>query len=327
MKLLKNIILGFILIIVVLVAAKNYWIKSVVAAGASQVTGAPVHIDSLVIGILKPAVRIKGFTLYNPPGFPEGPMVSINELSVDYDLPAILKGNLHLPLLIVHLNEAVIIKNKDGKLNVDALKFAQKQVEQPTKEQPAKKEAPKGESKPLVMQIDLMKLDLGKVVFKDYTKGEQPVVTAFDAGVHGKTYKNIKSAQQFATIIMMESLGPTAIKSAALYGAATVLGVAFLPAGIAGVMIGKDSGNQVFNADLTKVYQAALTAVQKRGKVEKEAQDKGLIKAAIDGASVVVEMKDLGQGKVSVTVSARKMMIPKPEIAEGILYGIAEVLK
>ena len=142
-----------ILIIVVIVflclgIIKNPLIKSVVTIGASKVVGAPVHIDSFAVGVFKQSVRIKGFKLYNPKGFPEEPLIDIPEVSVDYNLPALLGGKLHLPLIVVNLKEMVVIRNKDGKLNVDALKVAQKK-EEPVK-QPVEEKKPevKKPSKP-----------------------------------------------------------------------------------------------------------------------------------------------------------------------------------
>ena len=51
-------------------------------------------------------------------------MLDIAEVGLDYDLPALLGGRLHFPLVILNLSEMVVVKNQDGVLNVDALKAA-----------------------------------------------------------------------------------------------------------------------------------------------------------------------------------------------------------
>lgn len=324
MRIIRNIIFFILVLFAGVIVFRNPIIQWTVSTVASQVTGAPVVIDRLAVGIVKPTIRIKGFRVYNPEGFPDGILLNMEELSVDYDLPSLVKGRLHLPLLVVHLKEAVIVKNRYGALNVDALKFAQK-----PDASSAKPAAGKEASSPAAfpMQIDIMKLDLGQVVFKDYTKGGEPVVTAIDARIHGKIYRNVTSAQQLATIIAVEALGPTAIKSAGIYAAATVLGVGFLPVGIAGVLVGKDSAIEVFETDVLTAYEASWKVVQRRGKVEHENKDKGMIKAAISGTSVVVSVSPGEPGKVRVKVTARRLMVPKPEIAKGILYEIGELMK
>ena len=82
------------------------------------------------------------------------------------------------------------------------------------------------------MQLDTVVLNLGKVTVKDNAKNP-PSVQIFDVGVRNKTFHNIKSAQQLVTLVMIEQMKPAALKGAAIYGAAAVLGVAFLPAVVA----------------------------------------------------------------------------------------------
>lgn len=220
-----KIILCIVLGLLTLGFAKDLVIKTVVEIGASQVLGAPVHIQGMSVGVFKQSVRIKGLRVSNPSSFPSGVLIDIAEAGVDYDLGQILKGKLHLPKVILNLKEMNVVKNKDGKLNVDALKVAEQGK--------PSKDSNQGKSMP--MQIDLVILNLGKVTVTDY--GKNPAhVQSYDIGVHDKTYKNIKSAQQLAALVMVEAMGPTALKGAAIYGAATFLGVAFLPLGAAALL-------------------------------------------------------------------------------------------
>lgn len=214
-----------VIVLFVLAIAKDQIIKAAVTISVSKAVGAPVHIDSMSVGIFRQSVRIRGFKMYNPSGFPRGPMVDIPVISVEYDLAAILKGDLHLPLLVLELKEMTVVKNKEGRLNVDALKVAQNKGTKPPKAMP--------------LRIDTAVLDLGQVIVKDYTGGERPGVQTYNIGVHHKTYRNIKSVEQLIVLVMVEAMKPTALKSAAIYSAAGVLGVAFLPAVAAGVIFDK----------------------------------------------------------------------------------------
>ena len=65
------------------------------------------------------------------------------------------------------------------------------------------------------MKIDQATLNLGKVVVKDYTKGEPPSIQAYDIGVN-KTFKNITSAEQLVTLVLVQAMGPTALRNAAI---------------------------------------------------------------------------------------------------------------
>ncbi len=318
---MKNRNVSIVVIVAVillgLIFAKDYFVKTVIEAGASNVLGTPVKVDRLSLGVLKPSIRLKGLKIYNPKGFPPGALIDVTGVAVEYDLPAMMKGELHFPLIVFDLNEMVVVKNQDGVLNVDALKVSQKEE----KPQEPKKEK---EEKPLKMRIDVLTLNVGRVVFKDCSKGGEPTVQAYDVHLKDKTYKNIKSAQEIAALVMVEAMKPTAIQGAKIYGATALLGIGFFPAGIAGTLIGEDSGREEFNVGYPKAFKASVEVVQKTGEVISSDEGSGVIKAKVDGSGVTIRVVKKDTDKTEIIVSARKMMIPKPEIAQGILYQIKE---
>lgn len=313
-----------VIILAVLSIGKNFLIQSAITVAIPQVLGTPVKLGSLAVGMLRPVVWVRNFQLYNPPGFPHEVFVDIPEVRVEYNIEAILSKKIHLKLLVLNLKEVIIYKNPDGSLNVDALKITQKKEQAPTGQTTAAAQKP---AEQLPLRIDELRLDLGKVVLKDYTQGEQPVVRVFDAGVHDKIYKDINSAQQLATLVLLEAIGPTGIKAAGIYAAATVLGVAFLPAGVAGLMIGKDSGTAEYNAGLSKVFEVTKEVIKKRGTITAENVSEGTIRARVDGANVSVQISTGENKKTVLSVKARKMMMPQPSIAEGIIYQVSQRVK
>jgi hypothetical protein len=322
------LILGIIIILfVVLGIAKDQLIKGAVVIGAKKVIGAPVEIDGFSLGIFKQRVRIKGFRMYNPEGFGEGTLIDIPEISVDYNLGALLKKKLHLPLVVVNLKEVGIVKNKEGALNVGSLKVTQKE-EEPSKPQAADKpqETKKQPQASMPMQIDVLTLTIGKVVYKDFSAGEKPSVEVFDVGIKEKTYKDIRSAQQLVALILAESMKGAGIKGAAIYGAATLLGVGFLPAGVAGVLIGEDRAEEVFNVSYERAYKISLEVLRQMGKVTAEDSGRGVIKGVVSGSKATIRVIQ-EEKAVKITVSARKMLLPKPKTSGGILYEISGKLK
>lgn len=322
----QKICLIILAVFVVIGLTKNYFIKTAVKAGASFVTGAPVSIRGFAVGIFRPRVVIKDFKLYNPKGFPKEPMVDISEVTVQYSVPDLLKGKIHLPMLVVDVEEMVIVKDKDGNMNVDALKFAQ-QKEEPAKETEKKAEAPKKPAKKMAIQIDEAHMDLGQVVVKDYTQGDPPLILAYNIGVNDKVYKDIKSAEEFATLIALEMMGPAGLKSAGIYAAAAILGVGFLPAGVAGVLLSSDSTTQSFKATVEEAFKQTKELLARIGEVKSEDKTKGIIKAKYFGADVTATVVEGETKQADVTVKVRKMMIPKKEIATGILYQLEGELK
>ncbi len=118
-------IVGIIAILVVLSFVKNVIIKASVEAGVKAVTGLPLKMGSMNVGIARTLVGIKSLKLYNPKGFQDKVMLSMPEIYVDYNLAPIFKGKIHLQEMRINLEEFLVVKNKDGKVNVDSLKVVQ----------------------------------------------------------------------------------------------------------------------------------------------------------------------------------------------------------
>lgn len=323
MKIKKKRLIAILLIaflIYLISVFKDILIKTIVDAGATQITGADIRIRGLSFDIFDSSIHIRGLQIYNPQGFPKEVLIDIPKIEVEYDLSALLRKNLYLPLVEIDLKELLVIKDKEGKLNVNSLKFAKKQEEP---QAPAKEEAREA----MPMRIDVLKLNIGRVVYKDFSAGEKPSVEVYDISIKG-TYKNITSATQLVSLILAESLKQTAIKGAKVYGVAAIAGVAILPVGVASVLIGKDSVKADFRISYERVYKASLEAMDNLGDLISQDERAGFIKGKIQGSDVVVRIsKDDIDKKINVIVSARKYMLPKPKVAEGLLYEISQKLK
>ncbi len=324
MKKIGIILVSIVGLLLVLGLLKDQIIKATVMTVGSQVVGAPIKIGSFSLGLMNQSVKIENFQLYNPPGFPSGILVDIPLIQVEYDLAALMQNKLHLRLVALDLKEVVIVEDKDGKLNIDALKVVE-QTKQEGKQKPQEKK-PDAVQKELPMQIDVARINLGRVVHKKLQASGEPIIQAYDANIKDKEFKDIKSAQQLAVLILLEATGRTAIKNAAIYGAANVLGVAFLPAGIAAALMGDANSAAEVSADPGKAYQTSLGFLKEKGQVTQEDQKAGVIKGKSDGHDVVIKITSK-DGKTSIEVTAKKMLLPKPQVAGGILYQITERLK
>ncbi|MBF0386107.1 MAG: hypothetical protein HQL27_09615 [Candidatus Omnitrophica bacterium] len=318
-----KMIFAILAVFVFLAFAKDQIIKNIITAGAKIVLGTDAKIGSFSLGIINQKVSMKDFRLYQPKGFEKGILIDIPEVTVSYDLVSVIKGKLHLPLIIVNMKEMILVKNKEGLLNVDELKVVKqaKADSENKKKEEAPKEKPKKRSKAMEMQIDKMSLNVGKVILKDFSKGDKPEVQGFDVGINNKEFKDIKSAEQLSTLIMVEAMGPAGIKGAAIYAAATVLGVGFLPVGIVAVLVSKDTVSQELDVNYEKVYESANASIQYLGEFISEVKDKGIIKCKIAKSDVNVELTKISEAKTKISISARK------PIAEGLLYDIVERIK
>lgn len=201
----------FVLIIVVVVFAiwKNQIIKVAVEAGTKKVTGLDLNIQSLNIGLTDTLVDIQGLKLHNPTGYQDPIMVDIPQIYVDYNLSSILGGKIHLQNAKLNLSELVVVKNEKGELNLNALKPVEQkppsgETKTPGQEGPqAKQEMPK-------MQIDLLELKIGKVIYKDYSKGSQPEIKEFNVNINEK-FENITDPNVLVKLIIFKALSKTAL--------------------------------------------------------------------------------------------------------------------
>lgn len=315
MKRIRNIFLAVIISIFVIVIIRDQIIKATVTLVATQVVGSPVHIDGFSLGVLQQSVKISGFKIYNPQGFSKGILVDLPKINVTYDLGALFQRKLHLPSVEIELKEMGLERDSRGQLNVDSLK-----VVKPGKTQEAKS------SGQLPLHLDLVKLGIGRIVLKDYSAGKEPAVNVYDININ-KSYKNITSAQQLAALILAEPMKSAGIKGAKIYGAALLTGVAFLPISVAATFIGRDSVQQDFRANFGRIFGVSLATLKRMGKVTKEDRSGGILGAEINDAQVSLKITQKAGNLTGVVISARKYLLPKPEIAGGVLYEISEELR
>lgn len=193
-----------VVMIVLIAVGKNFVAKAVVSGGVKAITGLDLNIRSMDVGLLKTAVGIRGLTLSNPSGFVDPVMVDVPEIYIDYDPAAFLRQQVHLEEVRLDLKEFVVVKNAQGEVNLDALRVVKesKGGAAPQESRPAGK-APQ-------LQIDLLRLKVGKVVYKDYTRGSTPSIQEFPLNLDER-YEHITNPQALAALIVSRALMNTTV--------------------------------------------------------------------------------------------------------------------
>ncbi|MCM8760542.1 MAG: hypothetical protein NC933_00135, partial [Candidatus Omnitrophica bacterium] len=120
-KLISLLVLIIFIALVAVIMAKDVIIKTSVERGVEMVTGLKITIGSFRLGLIDSSLFIKGLRLFNPAGFKDSVMAEVQEIAVIYDLPAILKGDIHLKEARLALKEFTVVRNERGILNLDAL--------------------------------------------------------------------------------------------------------------------------------------------------------------------------------------------------------------
>ena len=204
MKKMRKFFLVILAIVALLVIARNVIVKNAVSAGVKAVTGLQLDIKRMNIGFIKTLIGIEGLKLYNPAGYKDPVMVDIPEVYVDYNLGAFLKKKVHLKEVRLNLKEFVVVKNEKGELNLDSLKAVQSAKEK-------KEPSPKKEKGAIPeFKIDLLRLKIGKVVYKDYSKGDKPKVSEYNINID-EEFKNITDPQALGQLIVAKAVMNTAL--------------------------------------------------------------------------------------------------------------------
>jgi len=205
---MKKILFLILLVVVVgvvgLVAGRNTVAKMALVGGMKSFADVDLDVKGIHVGLASTDLGVEELKLHNPAGYSDSIMMDMPEFYVDYVLMDILKGNIHLKEIRLHLKEFVVVKNQKGDLNLNSFKSVQEsKKEEKTAEQPASSSKTK-------LQIDVLKLKIGKVIFKDYSKGGEPVVKEYDINID-KEYQNITDPSALSKLILSEALVKTTI--------------------------------------------------------------------------------------------------------------------
>ena len=177
---LFKVVLVLIFIIGVLIAGKNIIVKVAIEKGVQAVTGLPLEIKKVNIGIISSHIGITDLKLFNPSGFPKGVMFYASEIFVDYHLGDMLKGKIHLEEVRVNFDQFIIVKNAEGQLNLKSLSPKTKERSKESVKDKVGEEKKKGMPQ---IQIDHLALKVGKVTYKDYSGGGEPSVREFNVNI------------------------------------------------------------------------------------------------------------------------------------------------
>lgn len=303
---------GAVLLTAALVAKDGIG-AGIVKNSASKLLGAPVEIDRMRIGLLNSSIRLSGFRVMQPRTFPNGPLLDVTEARVDYDLAALLGGEIHVRRAEIRVREVIVIRDRDGKLNVDSLSVA--------------KPASGDTGSRSRFEIGELVLTVEKVVSKDYSKGDKPVVEVWNLPIRDKTYSHLSSPRGLASIVIVEALQSAAIEGALSYAVSGAVGTAFLPLGAAMVLAGGDTDMETVRADYGRAFKAASRALAELGNITLDDKSSGILKAVVNGCEVTLTLKKEGFRKVRITAQARKFLLPQQRIASGVLYIILERLR
>ncbi|MFA6282385.1 MAG: hypothetical protein WCY05_07810, partial [Candidatus Omnitrophota bacterium] len=199
---------------------------------------------------------------------PDKTMIDMQEIYVNYNLGAIMGGKVYLPEVRLSLKEFFVIKNSKGELNLEALKPVQSKGKAPVKKDKAAGKAPE-------MKIDKLMLNIGKIVYKDYSKSTTPEVREFNVNL-SETYTNIDNPYTLASLIVVKALIGTPVAALADFD------IKGLQSSVSESMAGAkkaaaaaaDKAQKAVSSTAEKAQETAGEATEKTKKTATEAVDK-----------------------------------------------------
>lgn len=195
MKKVAGFFIFLVIAVGVILAARNVLIVHGIKAGVKAVTGLGVDVERMQVGLLQPSIDVRGFKLLNPEGFVDKTMLSIPAFSVIYDIPSLFQKKVYLKKLVLDIQEMDVIRNQKGEVNVQAM---QKLMNQ------------KGGGEMPKVQIDVLELKIGKVVFKDYSLSSAPKVSEFKIDLNERV-ENLTDPKSLANLILSKALKSSAL--------------------------------------------------------------------------------------------------------------------
>ena len=196
-----KLVMVLVVVLVILVLARNVVVKVAVEYGVKRVTGMPLSMGKLDLNFQNSFVDLEDLIVKNPSGFHDTSLVEIPKIYVGYNLSDILKGNVHLNNIEFDMKQFTVVKNERGELNLDRLKALQGTQKSSA---PTTQEKPKTPAKALPIQIDMMRLKIGKVVYVDYASG-QPSTREFRINLD-QSYQNITDLNSVVRLIVLKAM-------------------------------------------------------------------------------------------------------------------------
>jgi len=276
-------------VLIVLFFGKNMIIKTSVTTGVKAMTGLKLSIGSMNVGVFKSLMGINELKLHNPEGFEDDLMIDLPEIYVDYDLGAFIGGKAHLEEVRLNLKEFLVVKNANGELNLDSLRVVKETEGKEVEKGDGKKE----KTEMPELQIDLLEMKIGKVIYKDYSKGTPPNEKVFNVNIDER-YENITDPQSFVRLIIFKALKNTTIASL------TNFDLGKLQSGI--------SGTVKKTAEIAQ--EATGKAIEAGKNVVKETAEGTVGKAAEAGKDAGEKVKDAAKDTVDKATDTFKKILP-----------------
>jgi hypothetical protein len=126
---MKKVLIGLFCLVLLVVGGGVYFVftnldaivKRAIETAGSDAAGTPVRVESVELDLLGGSATIRGFTLANPEGFSDAPMLSFAELAVVIAPTQVNRQSISI-LSVTARNPHLLYEMRNGASNLDAVR-------------------------------------------------------------------------------------------------------------------------------------------------------------------------------------------------------------
>jgi hypothetical protein len=176
--------MALVALLLILFLALNFIARKAVEVGVTKVTGFPLQIGSVNVGLWNGQLDVRDLRLMNPADFEDKMFVDMPQLYVDYQLGSMLKRAPHINDMLINIKQLVVVTNNKGESNAKKLKGIVSSGDSSTK-----------------YSIDKLRIHVGTVTVKDFSRAKPSERNhALNIDV---TYNNITDATDITRLVLL----------------------------------------------------------------------------------------------------------------------------
>ena len=202
-KLLLGILLGLVTLVVIGVLCRNVIARKAVEIAAKEMTGFPLTIGSVDIGLFSGTLEVRDLEMMNPPEFHNGTFIKLPLVRVDYETMSFLHRAPHIKELTVNVAEVDLVTNEKGEANATVLQSRAESIGGGTQAGPSNRPsnvAVKDEKK-MPYHVDVVNVHIGTVIKRSYNRDGKP--SEIKITLNGNaTYKDVNESSSITKLIM-----------------------------------------------------------------------------------------------------------------------------
>lgn len=185
-------VLALLAAVVVLLIFKDGILKKIAEARVQSETGLKASIGEFHVSLRSGAVHLKDFKLLNTREFGDSPLLDMPEIYVLLDVRQAAGSKLHFKEVRFNLAQAHVVKNKSGKLNLEALGKRHKDSAGPKSKKQRRQMAFGG--------IDRLYLTLGSIKYTDLQDPAQN--DERNLGIKNELVENVRSEEELEAQVL-----------------------------------------------------------------------------------------------------------------------------